>query len=354
MSILLSPHDDDSALFASYTCMREKPTVVIVADSYVQPARGELGCSAEVRAAETAEAHRILGCTVVRLGLRDDDLTVQQIISALDHLALRVPADEFVYVPALEGGHPQHDMTAIAAAHLFGWNRLRCYSTYSRHGQYAVADLSPLGTQCVDFTQDELATKRAALACYQSQWRINRPHFVAVEGNVEWLSGYNRIHLGCGEQLKAGWINIDRKGPATGQAWSDFVKADLEQDPIPMKEGSADFVFSEDFLEHLPPGAGIQLMNEIWRVLVPGGIMEHYVPNAGSQNDFGSPSHLSHWNWQCFEHFDVNSYRWKKDRAFESIVGGFERISAQLGGHMAEDDGVTRAQSLHVRYRAVK
>lgn len=348
-SLLLSPHDDDSALFAAFTCLRERPTVVVVADSYVQPARGEVGCSAEERAQETARAHEILGCQVQRLGLRDDDLTLDQVVKALHRLS----QPDCVYVPALEGGHPHHDMVAVAAAMVFGPSRLRCYSTYSRLSQYMGADLQPVGTTEIAAVEGESETllKMRALRCYASQIRVNLPHFQAVTGRSEWLSGYRRLHLGCGDQVKAGWSNVDRYSSSAGVIECDVVQ-DYLTDQIPFS--SQDYVFSEDFLEHVPPEKRVKVINQIWQVLVPGGIMEHYVPNAGSRNDYGSPSHLSHWNLQTFEHFDVDSYRWAKDRHFEGFIGGFKKVSAELLNWHEEEDGVSRAQSLRVRYRAVK
>jgi SAM-dependent methyltransferase len=351
VSILLSPHDDDSALFAAFTCLRERPTVVIVTDSYVQPARGETGCSALDRAGETSRAHVFLGCPVIRCGLRDDDLTFDQVIGALKKLSCD---DGFIYTPALEGGHPQHDLVTIAAAEVFGPSRLRCYSTYSQHSRYFGVDLHPVGTEQIEWTREERERKERALSCYTSQLRINPQHFRAVSGQSEWLSGYNRLHLGCGEQEKRGWINIDRVQPKWVTDKSCCVAVDFACDEIPVTANSFDYVFSEDVLEHLPPDRRVHVLNEIWRVLVPGGLMEHYVPNAGSQNDFGSLSHLSHWNLQCFDHIDTTSYRWEKDRAFQGLIGGFTKVKAELVNWQTEADGVKRAQSLHVVYRAVK
>ncbi len=136
-------------------------------------------------------------------------------------------------------------------------------------------------------------------------------------------------------------------------AGADVLQYDIATERLPIDDASVDYVFSEDFLEHLPPDRRVGVMNEIHRVLVPGGVMEHYVPNAGSRNDFGSPSHLSHWNLQTFDHFDVDSHRWEKDRAFEEFRGGFKKVSADLLNWQAEEDGVRRAQSLRVRYRAI-
>lgn len=345
MNYLISPHDDDSVLFAALTCLRERPTVVVVADSYVQPARGEVGCSAEERAAETEAAHGILGCPTIRCGLRDDTLTMEQVQQAL---RLYVPKAKTVYVPALEGGHPQHDLVANAAASVLGTKRLRCYSTYAKLSQYREADLQPVGTTEVEWTRPEYELKQRALACYRSQHRVNPSHFAAVEGRSEWMSGFQRLHLGCGTRVWPGWINVDR----CPLEMSVVLPCDVAVD-LPFENDSFDYVFTEDFLEHLPPDRRVPVMNEIHRVLVPGGVMEHYVPNAGSRNDYGSPSHLSHWNLQTFEHFDVDSYRWEKDRRFEGITCGFKKVSSELLNWQTEEDGVSRAQSLRVRYRKV-
>jgi SAM-dependent methyltransferase len=240
----------------------------------------------------------------------------------------------------------------LAAATIFGKERLRCYSTYAKLSQYYQPDLRPVGTTEVEWTRPEYELKQRALAYYASQLRVNAIHFRAVEGQSEWLSGYQRLHLGCGTRVWPGWINIDRVGWMNlGDA---FRRCDVAKEFLPISDASIDYVFSEDFLEHLPPDRRVFVMNEIYRVLVPGGVMEHYVPNAGSRNDYGSPTHLSHWCAQTFDHFDADSYRWEKDRRFEGITCGFKKVSADLLNWQIEEDGVKRAQSLRVRYRAVK
>ncbi len=350
MKYLISPHDDDAALFMAVTCLREHPTVVVVADSYVQPARGEIGCSAEERATETAQANAVLGCETRRLGLRDDTLSLDEVQEALKRLS----DAELVYVPALEGGHPHHDLVARAAARVFEESRLRCYTTYAKLSQYRAVDLQPVGTTEIEWTRPEYDLKQRALAYYGSQIRVNPQHFQAIEGRSEWLSGFRRLHLGCGARIWPGWINIDRYGPVDAGPGTWFEQCDVALAPLPLADGSVDYVFSEDFLEHLPPDKRVAVINEIHRVLVPDGVMEHYVPNAGSQNAYGSPTHLSHWNLQVFDHFCVDSYRWAKDRAFEGIQGGFRKVSAELINWKVEEDGVKRAQSVHVRYRKVQ
>lgn len=354
MKLLLSPHDDDSALFAAFTCMRQHPVIAVVTDSYIQPLRGEVGCDAQTRAQESARAHETLECETVRLSIPDNAVTLEALLESFKDLRRQYEPD-IVYTPALEGGNVVHDLVTIAAEQVFGASFLRCYSTYAKHSQYVGADYQPVGTVEVEPTPAEARLKERVLHCFESQLALDstRPHFDAVKGRSEWLSGFYRVHLGCGDRLKLGWTNIDRHPPAVTLANAAFQLCDVTHESIPMPNESVDYVFTEDFLEHLPPEHGVRVINEINRILVPGGIMEHYVPNAGSQNDFGSPSHLSHWNLQVFEHFNAESHRWRKDRGFEGIVGGFAVVKAELLSWKKELDGVRRAQSCHVIMRKV-
>lgn len=158
---------------------------------------------------------------------------------------------------------------------------------------------------------------------------------------------YKKVYLGAGKDAKDGYINID---------FYPFPKIDIVADitkGIPLEDSSVDYVFSQDFMEHLPPESKVFVINEIWRVLKNGGRMEHWIPNAGSRNDFGSPTHLSHWNLQQFEHFDVNSYRYDVDHEYEGFKGKFIKILAEEVSPM-DEYGRTVYQSIHVIYEAIK
>lgn len=328
--LFISPHDDDNVLFGSFICIRNKPTVLVVLDSYIQPKRGEVGCSAKERAKETAAANKILGCKVERIGLHDDMVTSEMLEKAL--LKYR---DEYgvVYAPALQGGNPHHDMISKACDKVFG-DKVTHYTTYTKK------ELWTRGVSEVVPTEKEAKLKEKALACYESQIRINKPHFDAVAGKSEWLGFWPGLYLGAGEhRMTGGWTYLDRY-PFPG---IDVV-CDVT-DGLPFPDNYFHRVFSQDFLEHIPPEKKIFLMNEIFRVLKPKGTMEHICPRAGSDNDFGSPSHLSHWSLQQFEHFDVDSYRYNKDRLYEGFKGGFKKISAENS-----EDG----QTIHVKYIVVK
>lgn len=155
-----------------------------------------------------------------------------------------------------------------------------------------------------------------------------------------------KVNLGAGKDAQEGWINID------SYAFPNTIVADIT-DRIPLEDSSVDLVYSQDFLEHIDPLKKVHVINEIWRVLKPGGRMEHYVPNAGSRNDFGSPSHISHWNLQTFQHFDVDSYRYALDHDYEGFIGKFKKILAEEINYQLEYY-VSVPQSIHVIYEAIK
>lgn len=171
-----------------------------------------------------------------------------------------------------------------------------------------------------------------------------------------------KAYLGAGKDRKEGFVHVD-KTPFEG---IDYV-CDITKG-LPFKDSSVDYVFSQDFLEHIPTESKVFVINEIWRVLKNGGEMEHYIPNAGSRNDFGSPSHLSHWNLQQFEHFDIDSYRYNLDHEYEGFIGKFRKVKAELV-NIRPDEGYIQArinkgdiekltffmaQSIHVIYQCVK
>jgi len=155
-----------------------------------------------------------------------------------------------------------------------------------------------------------------------------------------------KLYLGAGKHRLEGFHHVDSYPFEGIDTVCDITKG------LPFDTNSVDVIYSQDFLEHLPPESKMSVINEMWRVLKPGGTMEHYIPNAGSRNDFGSPSHLSHWNLQQFEHFDVNSYRYEKDREYEGFIGGFEKVLAEEINYKPEYNKMV-PQSIHVIYKKV-
>ena len=179
MKLLLAPHNDDESLFAAFTLLRERPLVLIVTDSFIQPERGDRGCSALERRQESIAACKILGSPVAFLGIRDTELTeelVAERLSFFKHLEF-----ERCYAPAIQGGNAQHDIIGKVAGQIF--NNVTHYTTYTK------TELWTKGTIEVIATPKENDLKKKALACYKSQLNLGstQPHFLAVLNRSEWL-----------------------------------------------------------------------------------------------------------------------------------------------------------------------
>lgn len=176
MRVLLSPHNDDESLFAAYTIMREKPLVIIVTDSNRQE-----GVTAQERREETMRACEILGVPVEFLGLEDGSLGELDLTRELQSLNTRLW--EYVYAPAIQGGHNDHDVVGRIASKLFPSTRY--YSTYTKD------NYDPFGQHSIVPTAVEIDIKNDALACYKSQLKIEGVrlnHFEMVRGKSEYLN----------------------------------------------------------------------------------------------------------------------------------------------------------------------
>lgn len=112
----------------------------------------------------------------------------------------------------------------------------------------------------------------------------------------------NKLHLGCGNLIKEGWINLDSRNLPGVDVVRDVLRG------LPFDDEKFDFVYSNNFLEHIPQADVIWFMNEMWRVTKFGGQMQHIIPKAGTGSDFQDPTHLSHWNPATIQYFTKGDF----------------------------------------------
>lgn len=104
-----------------------------------------------------------------------------------------------------------------------------------------------------------------------------------------------RLNLGCGPDLRAGYLNVDIVGMRVPTG-IDFVVHDLDPDTgWPWPDGSVDEVLMLDFLEHFPYRKTKKILMEVWRVLVVDGFVEIQVPDF----DHCSRAVLCHGPYMC-------------------------------------------------------
>jgi SAM-dependent methyltransferase len=121
------------------------------------------------------------------------------------------------------------------------------------------------------------------------------------------------LNLGCGLKHLDGFVNIDNRSETDPDLVCDVTGG------LPYEDNSVDLVRADDFLEHIPIGKVIPLMNEIWRVLKPDGIFESSTPSTDGRGAFQDPTHVSFWNRNSWEYYSK-----KPVRELYGIVADFD------------------------------
>jgi len=108
-----------------------------------------------------------------------------------------------------------------------------------------------------------------------------------------------KLNLGSGSKKLDGWINIDIDPECEPDLLLDVTGGFR----FHYDDDSVDEVRAFDFLEHIPLGKTIFVIDEIWRILKPGGRFEHSTPSTDGRGAFQDPTHVSFWNINSWFYF---------------------------------------------------
>ena len=139
-----------------------------------------------------------------------------------------------------------------------------------------------------------------------------------------------KLNLGASDRSIPGYLSVDRVYPAD-------VIADLEQ-PWPWATSSVEEVIAHDIIEHLPDK--IHTLNELYRVLVPGGRADIVVPSTRGAGAWCDPTHKSYWNASSFEYFQNGNFAWKRFHASYGITSCFNILSLSQKAYSTPYDEV--------------
>lgn len=109
------------------------------------------------------------------------------------------------------------------------------------------------------------------------------------------MAPVRKLNLGCGRDVRAGWVNVDRiRLPGV-----DAV-LDLES-PLPFADGVLERVHCSHVLEHVD--RFLELMEELHRVLAPEGRLTVVVPHLSFFGSYTDPTHRRFFGYHSFDYF---------------------------------------------------
>jgi SAM-dependent methyltransferase len=113
--------------------------------------------------------------------------------------------------------------------------------------------------------------------------------------------GLLAVDLGAARRKPPGYLGVDQY-PGEGV---DIVatlpgKLDLPDDSVGLMR-------AVNFLEHVP--AKVPLINELYRLLAPGGMLLTMTPSSDGRGAYQDPSHVAYYNENSFWYYTDNQYR---------------------------------------------
>jgi SAM-dependent methyltransferase len=111
------------------------------------------------------------------------------------------------------------------------------------------------------------------------------------------------LDIGCGANKQPGFVGMDRREiPGV-----DIVH-DLETFPYPLEDEACISIVGSHIIEHIKPWLMIDLMDELWRILKPGGRLALAMPYAGSFGYWQDPTHCNGCNEATWDYFDPDKF----------------------------------------------
>jgi SAM-dependent methyltransferase len=126
----------------------------------------------------------------------------------------------------------------------------------------------------------------------------------AIESNALAWAARERLaalDLGAAHNRPEGYIGVDRRqGPDVD------VVADVANG-LDLPDSSVGVIRAVDFLEHVADKVG--LINELYRLLAPGGLLLSQTPSTDGRGAFQDPTHVAYYNENSFWYYTDAKYR---------------------------------------------
>jgi len=143
------------------------------------------------------------------------------------------------------------------------------------------------------------------------------------------------LDLGCGSNPRNPFGADEAWGVDIRDDLGNEIKvANLATEGIPFENDFFDFCTAFDVIEHIPRNswangqcrmAFIELMNEIYRVLKPGGLFLHSTPAFPSKRAFQDPTHVNIITEDTMPDYFCHPHKWARRLGY-GFNGNFELV----------------------------
>lgn len=132
------------------------------------------------------------------------------------------------------------------------------------------------------------------------------------------MADETKLNLGCGRDLREGWVNLDHpllveEMAARGVVGPIGYDIDQPEPHLPFDDDSFDMVEASHVLEHLHNL--LPVVQEVWRVLRPGGQFMVAVPYGSSDDADEDPTHIRRFFPGSWSYFSQPTY-WRADYGY--------------------------------------
>lgn len=110
-----------------------------------------------------------------------------------------------------------------------------------------------------------------------------------------------KLHLGCGNDYKEGYVNVD----SSKEVKSDKVW-DLEKTPLPFKDNSVKEIIANHVLEHI--NNFVPLMHEFHRICRKSSRIKIKTPFYSAWGQYNDPTHVRFFSPFTFNYFKKGNY----------------------------------------------
>lgn len=107
------------------------------------------------------------------------------------------------------------------------------------------------------------------------------------------------LDIGCSDHKTKGSVGMDIRAVEG----VDIVH-NIEVTPWPLPDACCLRILASHIIEHLDPAKMVDILNEAWRVMKPGGQLFIAMPYAGSPRFFQDPTHKHAWNEVSAQYWD--------------------------------------------------